>query len=285
MEKWVASATSWTCPTCNRARRGRFCPQCGEERLRPHDLSARDLAGQMAKGFSTIDGKLLRSFRSVLTAPGTLTAAHVAGQRRTFVSPLALFFIANATFVGVQALTGTNILSTPLDSHLHHQDWRALAQTMVDRRLAAGRETLAEFAASFDRAAIFNAKALMILMVLAFMPFLYLTFRNADRRAGAHAVFALHLYAFVLILLCMAVLVAEAELLAGGDGMRSPVVDVALSLFNITACALYIYAAIGPAYGATGGPRIAKALVLTSIVALLFVGYRFAVFAITLYSV
>ncbi|HEY0164292.1 MAG TPA: DUF3667 domain-containing protein [Sphingomicrobium sp.] len=281
----MASSTVWTCPACKRVRRTLFCPQCGEERLRPHDLSARDVAAQMAKGFSTIDGKLLRSFRSILTAPGTLTAAHVAGRRRTFIGPLALFFIANALFVGVQSLTGTNILSTPLDSHLHHQDWSALARTMVQDRLSASHQTLGGLTPAFDQAAIFNAKALMILMVLAFTPFLFLAFGRTDRPAGAQAVFALHLYAFVLILLCVAVLVAEAELLAGGAGIRSPVVDVGLALLSIMACAAYIYAAIGPAYGATGGKRVAKALILTAIVAALFVGYRFAIFVITLYSV
>ena len=281
----MASSTVWTCPTCKRVRRTIFCPQCGEERLRPNDLSARDVAAQMARGFSTIDGKLLRSFRSILTGPGTLTAAHVAGRRRAFIGPLAMFFIANALFVGVQSLTGTNILSTPLDSHLHHQDWSALAQAMVQDRLSATHQTLPTLSRAFDQAVIFNAKALMILMVLGFTPFLFLSFGTTERPAGAQAVFALHLYAFVLILLCVAVLIAAAELFAGGAGMRSPVVDVALSLISVMVCAGYIYAAIGAAYGATGGLRIAKALILTAIVAGLFVGYRFAIFVITLYSV
>jgi hypothetical protein len=249
------------------------------------DLTARDLATQMAKGFSSIDGKLLRSFRSILSSPGTLTAAHVAGRRRTFVGPLGLFFVANALFVAVQSLTGVNILSTPLDSHLHHQDWSPLARSMVEDRLAAQQQTLAALTDAFDRAAIFNAKTLMILMVLAFAPLLPLTFRSRRSPAGAHAVFALHFYAFVLILLCASVLLAEAELRAGGDGIRSQAVDLTLALFNVAACAAYLYIAIGPAYAATGRARIGKALWLAAAVAALFVGYRFVIFVITLYSI
>jgi len=95
----------------------RFCPQCGEERLRPGDLGMRDLSAQLVKNASSIDGKLVRSWRGLLTRPGQLTAAYISGERRRTLSPLALFFIANAIFVGVQLLTGVNILSSPLDSH------------------------------------------------------------------------------------------------------------------------------------------------------------------------
>src|SRR4051812_14719257 len=121
------AAKSWTCPGCVQSRRTPFCPQCGEQRLRPGDLTIRDLAGQFAKGFSSVDGKLLRTSRAVLTGPGTLTAFYVRGERRRFLAPLALFLIANALFVGMQSLTGTNILSSPLESHLHVQDWSELA--------------------------------------------------------------------------------------------------------------------------------------------------------------
>src|SRR5688572_12876664 len=95
---------TWTCPSCGRGRTGKFCPQCGEERLRPRDLTLGDLAVQFARNVSSIDGKLLRSFRSILTAPGALTAAHISGQRRPFLGPLALFFIANGAFVLLQSL-------------------------------------------------------------------------------------------------------------------------------------------------------------------------------------
>ena len=104
----------------------RFCPQCGEERLRPDDLSLRDLLAQLLKNATRIDGKLLRSWRTLLTSPGSLTAAHVRGERRRTMNPLTLFFIANALFVAMHSLTGVDVLSSPLSSHLHTQDGMAL---------------------------------------------------------------------------------------------------------------------------------------------------------------
>jgi len=274
----------WRCPTCAKNRRLRFCPQCGEERLRPNDLSLRDLARQFAKDTSSVDGKLMRSWRSLLTKPGQLTAAHISGERRRYITPLALFFIGNALFVGVQSLTGINILSSPLESHLHSQDWSPLAERLLRDRLAARHLTLDAYSPVFDRSAVFNAKALIILMALTLAPFTALIFRSRHRAAGAHIVFALHLYAFVLALLSLSVLLAWLEALAGGQGLRSAIVDKSLSVLNLLACGAYIFLAIPRVYGAGGWRRWTAAAFLTAIVALLFVGYRFAIFLITFYT-
>ncbi len=275
---------SWRCPTCLKVRRTAYCSTCGEERLRPRDLTLSDMAARFAKGASSVDGKLLRTFRALLTDPGRLTRAYVAGQRERFVSPLALFFVSNAMFVAVQSLTGANILSTPLASHLHVQDWGPLAQSLVDARLHPRAQTVADYAPVFDEAAIFNAKALMILMVLAFVPIIALLFRGSHRSTGAHVVFALHLYSFVLALLCVAVGIADLETRLGGDGLKSSIVDLALTLFNLAACGLYIYLAIGAAYQSSGARRLVQTAALTAVVAMLFLGYRFVIFLVTLYS-
>ena len=277
-------ATSWTCPSCGRRRRSRYCPDCGEERLRPKDLAFSDLLARFARKLSNVDGKLLRSARAILVAPGTLTASYIRGERRRFLGPLELFLVANALFFGVQSLTNTNTLSSTLDSHLHVQDWRDFAQSLVARRFGDNSQAVTAFASRFDRAAIFNAKALIILMALAFAPIAALLFRGAHRAAGAHIVFALHIYSFVLVVLCVALGIAEASLVMGGGGLASPAIDTWLSIANIMVCGSYLYLAISPAYSASGAARIISALILTVALALLFVGYRFAVFLITFYT-
>jgi hypothetical protein len=274
----------WSCPSCGRTRATFFCPTCGEEPLRPRDLSVPDMWGQFLRAFSTIDGRLARSFRTLLIRPGALSAAHVAGRRRFFLGPLQIFFIANAIFFAVQSFTHFNILSSTLDSHLHQQDWSPVAQALVDRRLVAKGVTLAAFAPGFDHAAVLNAKALIILMALAFVPFLPALFPRAHRRFGAHVVFSLHLYAFILLLFCLSLLLAEAQLRLGGAGLASPAVDMSLTLFNLAACGAYLWFAIGAFYGSRGAARIVKAAGLALAVGGIMLGYRFAIFLITLYS-
>ena len=274
----------WSCPSCGRTRATAYCPSCGEEPLRPRDLTVRDMSGQALRQFSSVDARLALSFRTLLTRPGELSVAHVAGRRRAFLGPLQIFFIANAVFFAVQSFTHFNIFSSTLDSHLHQQDWSPVAQALLDRRLAAKGVTLAAFAPAFDQAAVLNAKALIILMALAFAPFLPLVFHGAHRRFGAHIVFALHLYAFILLLLSVSLLLAEAQLRLGGRGLASPAVDMSLTLFNLAACGLYLWGAIGTFYGSRGVARVAKAAGLTFAIGLIVLGYRFAIFLITLYS-
>lgn len=275
---------SWICPSCGRSRRTKFCAECGEERLRPRDLTFSDLAAHFAKTLSSVDGKLLRSSRSILAAPGKLTASYVRGERRRYLGPLQLFLIANALFFAVQSLTSMNILSATLESHLHVQDWREFAQSLVARRFGGDQQAVSRYAASFDRAAIFNAKALIFLMVMAFAPIAALLFRASRLAPGAHIVFALHLYTFVLVLFCVSLTIAEADLLLGGGGLASPQVDTWLSLANLAVCAIYIYLAIGPVYSASGASRFGSAGILAMTVGVLLVGYRFAIFLITFYT-
>ena len=277
-------ATGWTCPSCGKRRRTQYCCECGEERLLPNDLTFTDLAARFARTVSSVDGKLLRSSRAIILTPGALTASYICGERRRFLGPLQLFLIANALFFGVQSLTQTNVLSPSLDSHRHVQDWSDFAQALVLQRFGDDERAVATFARTFEQAAIFNAKALIILMVLAFVPVVALVFRGAHRAAGAHVVFSLHLYSFVLLVLCVALAVAEVSLLMGGGGLATPAVDTWLSVANVAVCGVYIYLAVGPAYLARGLPRVAATIVLTATLALLFVGYRFAIFLITFYT-
>lgn len=262
----------------------RFCPQCGEERLRPNYLTIRDLTAEFLKNASSIDGKFIRSWRTLLTRPGQITAAHIRGERRRYINPLAMFFIGNAVFVAMQAMTGVNVLSSPLSSHLHSQDWSAFAQSLVGSRLVERHLTLAAYAPVFDRVALFNAKTLIILMALAFAAVPAMIFRSRHRPGGEHVVFALHLYAFVLLVLSVSVLLAEADVLLGGEGLRSGTVDNVLSILNILVCSTYIFIAISKVYAAAGWRRWVSAMGLMIAMALLFIGYRFVIFLITFYA-
>lgn len=274
----------WTCPSCSRLRTAPYCAQCGEEPLRPRDLTSRDFATKAFEGFTSIDGRLLRSFRLLLTRPGALTVAYVRGERRAYLGPLPLFLIVNALFFGMQSLTHTSIFASPLASHIALQDWSELARQLLVEHLVSHHTTLAAYSPLFDRAATLNAKALIILMALAFTPFLALLFRARHRPVGAHLVFALHLYTFVLLLFCGSLVMVEIGVLAGGPGLKSHTVDLVLSLFNLTACIGYLYLMLGVVHEASPLIRAGNALVLAAIVGALVPGYRFAIFLFTLYT-
>ncbi len=274
----------WICPSCQLAQHSNYCPACGERALTPDDLSLRGLAGQFGRAVTSIDGRLLRSVRCLLTEPGVLTLAYLAGHRRPYLGPLQLFLLANLMFFALQSLTHTDVFSTPLASHIEQQDWQVLARTMVANRVAAMDTTLSAYAAHFDRAVLLNAKSLIILMALAFATALAPLFRGSGRPPVTHIVFALHLYAFLLLVFCVSVALATMDRLLGGGGLTTHRIDMLLSTLNLLLCAVYLFRAIHVTYGATGLPRVLKVAFLTLLVAAIVPGYRFTLFVLTLYT-
>ena len=273
---------AWTCPTCKVAISTAYCPTCGERPLRARDLTLRALVGQLFHALSSMDSQLIRTFRCLVNRPGALTAAYAQGQRQPYIGPFALFLIANAVFFAAQSLTSTNIFSSTLDSHLHTQDWSDFAQSLVSRRLEADRMSLERYAPVFDQAAVLNAKSLVILMVLPFALALPVLFHRDGRPFAVHAVFSLHLYAFLLLLFCVSLSVAAVDKLFGGAGLASARMDNILSVFNLVACAVYLHFATGTVYRVRGAARLFKVVVLALIAAIIVVGYRFVIFLITL---
>ena len=248
----------WLCPNCRLEVATPFCPRCGERPIKTEDLTFGGALARILHAATSVDGRVLRTFRRLLLHPGTLTRAYVDGQRKPYATPFAIFLIANVLFFTVQSLTHVSVLGSTLDSHLHLQDWKELAQLLLDRRLQATNTSLAAYAPVFDRAVVVNAKSLVILMVLPFAGLLALLFLGRRRRFMVHLAFSLHLYAFLMLLFSLAVLFAAAVAALGGPGLESAAMDNGLSLFNLVASGIYIHAALGPAYDVAGASRLVR---------------------------
>jgi hypothetical protein len=280
----VTDNVHWTCPTCKVVVTTPFCARCGEEPLPPRDLTLRGLAEKLLHAVTSIDARAARSTWCLLRHPGDLTVAWTSGVRKPYVAPFQLFLIANVLFFALQWLTGENVFSSSLDSHLHHQDWSNMAQSLLARRLEATHTSHEQYAPMFDRAVVLNAKSLILLMTLPFALLLPLAFFRERRPFMTHVAFSLHLYTFLLLLFCAALLAAKLSAWLGFGGLDVPRVDNLLSVANVIACAAYVHFAIGPVYDATGTMRAIKAVLLTLAVAVIVLGYRFVLFLITLYA-
>jgi hypothetical protein len=274
----------WTCPNCKETRTAPFCPGCGERPFGAGELTLRGFLHQSLQSLSHIDGRVLRSFRLLLTRPGALTVAYLQGQRKPYLAPLQLFLVANVLFFAMQSLTGAKIFSTPLDSHLHHQMWSSFAQELVAQRLLALHTTLELYAPVFDHAVALNAKSLIILMVLPFAVLLPAVFRRTPQPFVAHVAFSFHFYAFLLLLFCLALIVVGVDQLLGGEGLASNLIDQVLSVIEVLICAAYLYVAVGTVYEARGVARVLEVAALAVSVAFIVLGYRFVLLLITLYS-
>ena len=280
----MAEPAPWTCPTCKTGVPTPFCPACGEEPLKPKDLTLRGLSEKLLHALTSIDARVLRTTRHLVLRPGELTLAWTEGVRKPYVAPFQLFLIANVIFFFLQSLTGINVFSSTLNSHLHQQDWSELAQSLLAKRLETTGTPLETFAPVFDRAVVLHAKSLIVLMTVPFAALLPLMFFRRRRPFMLHVVFSLHLYTFLLLVFCLALLAAKVCEWSGIGDLDTPLVDNVLSVANLAACAIYLYAAIGTVYQAKGIARVVQAAVLALAVGLIVLGYRFTLFLITLYG-
>jgi hypothetical protein len=278
------TAPAWTCPSCTAAVGSHFCPNCGERSPDERELTLRGLATQIIHSVTSIDGKLLRSFACLLRRPGDLTVAYLQGRRTPFIGPVPLFLMANVLFFAAESLFGGNVFATSLDYHLNRQPWSPWAQTLLAARLEQLGTTLEAYAPVFDRALRLHARSWIILMALSFAVLPWLLFYRRRKPFAAHAVFSLHLYAFLLLLLCVADVIPALNVRFRGAGSAWQLLDNAVAVASLLACAAYMYVATRKIYGARGAPRIAQVAVLTVAVGALVLGYRFALFLLTLYT-
>ena len=158
--------------------------------------------------------------------------------------------------------------------------WRSGSWTSACRVLGS---TLAAYTPLFDQAVQVNAKSLVILMTLPFAALLALLFQRSDRPLVTHMVFSLLFYAFLMFWLCVLMGVLFLLTRLAGLDLRSHAVDWGLFASLLAATALYLYLAVGRAYGEQGLGRALKVPLLTVAVGAGILGYRFAVFLITLY--
>lgn len=94
-------AAETTCLNCNEPLTGAFCRRCGQHAHPARTLGA--LWHDFTHGILHLDGKLLQTLPLLALRPGELTRRYASGERRKFVSPIAMFlFSVFALFLVMQ---------------------------------------------------------------------------------------------------------------------------------------------------------------------------------------
>jgi len=275
----------WVCPSCGWEVRSPFCPGCGERPLEPRELTVHGLFGQLARIFTNIDGRVIYSFRCLVNHPGLLTLAFLNGQRQPYLGPFQIFILANLLFFALQSfLSEFRPISTLLESAVANQPGAGLARVLVAEHLATSGLSFEAYAPIYNQAVSVNAKSLIGLMVLPLSLFPPLVFWRSARPFAAHVVFSLHFYAFLLLLFCLPLVALIVDEALGGTGTLSQRADDMLSVTLLLSCAFYQFLACGRVYATRGFPQVLQAMALTIAVVGIFLGYRFLLLPITLYT-
>ena len=194
------------CPNCGAPRPRRHCPECGEARIEPDELTLRHFAAQAVEQVTSVDGTLWRTLRTLVLRPGELTVEYFAGRRRRYAKPLQLFLLTNVAVLlflqvaGIDVQRGRRTLAMYEAGRVQAAmvfDDGPLVKRVVELRRARTRLTPEAFATRFDarRAGMGQtAWLLAVPLVAGALALLYARRREPFLR---HLVCATHLSAFL----------------------------------------------------------------------------------------
>ena len=106
-------AASNPCLNCGTNIQLEYCPECGQREI-DTDPTLKEFLRGLAAEIARRDGRLLRTFRMLLTQPGALTSEYHEGRRVRYLSPIAPFVICTALFFTIRALLPARILAGDL---------------------------------------------------------------------------------------------------------------------------------------------------------------------------
>lgn len=276
----MTPSAAWPCPSCGAANAATpadaaFCSACGEER-----------PGQPPQGWRHTLQRWTDTLRLLAFKPGALTAAYLGGRRKPLVAPLALFLAVNVAFFISQTLSGVAILSIPLSAHLQGQPYSEQATQWVERRASRHAASRDRYRETFDLRQQALAKASVLAMVPPLAAVCALVFWRRRLSLRTHWVFALHYYAFALLLLTvgfplLAMLIHAAA--AAGEPLHWGAVDTAISIVQSMAFGTYASLATRRVYALTFFRRVALAVLLVTVTYTTMLAHRFGVFVVTLW--
>ena len=126
------------CANCGQAMAGEFCPACGQKRVRDEDRRLGHLLRQAFAVVSDLDGRFLRSLGALAFQPGRLSRDYLDGRRMRWMSPFALFLLANVLyFVLPYGVTDFNL---PLQDQAGGQPHSVITADWVPERIARRNE-------------------------------------------------------------------------------------------------------------------------------------------------
>jgi hypothetical protein len=212
-----AIAAPATCPSCGALAAGRYCSACGERFLSEADFNLRHfLVHHLPHETMHWDGKLGRTLRQLVFAPGEMAAQYVRGRRQPYLNPLRLYLVV---FVVQAFLSGIGAPALTLSESVQRFDSTGLAAKLLAKQLNsdAGQLTHAHFAAYAHWSS--EAGTLMVFLLIAWAQLGIM--RKYHRRYLEHLMLSLNVATFLLLVL----IVGDLVTLVAGWGSISEVAE------------------------------------------------------------
>lgn len=263
------------CPNCGTVLQGKFCSSCGQKRIEPSERRLFYFFKQFFGAAFFLENSFIRNLWKLLTKPGLLAVDYIEGRQKRWMPPFSIFFLINLIYFIVNPLTDFNL---PLNNHIgyHATTYSRLAVSMVENRMEARGITYEEYEAIFNRETIGYSKSLMILFVPTLALFLALIFFKRKLYFAEHFIYALYLFSFFLLWVCLWV-----GFLSLCKWLGMPHIQVLLPVGLYTGLMWYLLISLRRYYRLTWIRTIALAVVMTGLILANIMLYRFQIFMVT----
>ena len=282
-----SQAASNPCLNCGTNIQLEYCPECGQRSLDP-DPTFREFFHELAQEFLRWDGKLLTTYRLFVTKPGVLTCEYLAGRRVRYISPLRIYLACGLLFLFVSAMVpqapivitrnGITTRIAPLGAP--ENDSAATVASLNTRKsqgggaaglwathyanaLRHGRELAAQLAAAIPK--------VMFVLVPLFAALVMLALRQCRRRFPQHLAFALHVHAYLFLMLTLMLVRRFTSVIP---------VHVAVELVGSAAVGIYLVRSMRTVYDVTTGTAIARSALVAMSYFVVFCVAMLATFAL-----
>lgn len=273
-----------TCPSCGASVERRFCPECGEKRFEPRDLSFAATLAQLVEAFTSLDGKWLSTLKTWVV-PGRLTRELLRGARVRYLKPLQIFLLVNVVYFVAQPYTGWNPFNTSYELQVGSQQYSEWAAERAAKRRAELGLDEATFATRFDALSDTLARSLVVLFVGWFALCLALVCGRSGVPWGGHFALGAELASFQLLGLALLLPIvwgsAWSLLPASATEFLARHGDVPGSLVALGLLGAWLVSALRRAFGFTRAGALWRAAVVIVAFAPALVGYRAVLFALT----
>lgn len=272
-----AASAPATCLNCGSPLAQRYCPACGQAASDP-DPTLREFLHEIAAELLHWDGKLLATFRLLVTRPGELTREYLAGHRVRYISPLRLYLTCSVLFFLMRAIVpepmviirSGGVVKTQLGGVVVEESEAGQAARVMDSLAIAGTSPLGRMVSrrfgnalrhqkEFEAAMRANTPRMMFVLVPLFAALTALVFRGRRMHYPKHLTFALHAHAFLFLALLPSLVPRIAPKTPFGTTLSAAAVSLSFG-----AVAVHLVLAIRRVYGGTLGGAVGRSALLAA---------------------
>ncbi|MBW4888676.1 DUF3667 domain-containing protein [Mucilaginibacter sp. HMF5004] len=186
------------CKSCGNTHQENFCPNCGEKKFHPGQLSLKHFVEETFEGFIHFDSKFFYTLKTLITKPGQLSLDYAEGRRIRSMRPVQFFLIINLLFFFL--IMGHNLYSLSLDNYISYRPFTNYnTRQIIKEKLAESKTTTNEYKHLFNEKITTESKEFIFLFIPFYGFIFYLLFFWKQKYFTTHLSFAAHFISFVLL--------------------------------------------------------------------------------------